>query len=301
MTWGWRYEYETRSRSGQRRLDLMAAARLSRFAPRAAGALHLRAAARATPQSIPALHGPGSGGGRNPHLLLQRCLCTAGSSGDGDGEGGDDGDKPKKRFGRAARKSTAEPEVAEAKPLDEPPEDAVPISGADDSEDGMLMKYGPDSVSMMPPVLIFPFSNRPLFPGVYQPCEVTNEQLAAALIAVKASAHPFVGVFLPKKDEATGEQPELANVSDPDQIHEVGTLAQITRLSQTPKGVQILLLGGRRVTLGRVVQKEPVMLAKVEEAKDENADDSEGPSLAKAYSMEVMQTIKEVRQRTPRA
>ena len=45
----------------------------------------------------------------------------------------------------------------------------------------------------------------------------------------------------------------------------------------------------------------PVMLAKVEEAKDENADDSEGPSLAKAYSMEVMQTIKEVRQRTPRA
>ena len=46
-------------------------------------------------------------------------------------------------------------------------------------EDGTLVKYS-ESISTMPPVLVFPFSNRPLFPGVYQPCEVTNEGLVAA-------------------------------------------------------------------------------------------------------------------------
>ena len=102
------------------------------------------------------------------------------------------------------------------------------------------------------------------------------------------------------KDEATGEQPELSNVTDPSQVHEVGTLAQITRLNQTPKGVSVLLLGGRRVTLDRVVQSAPVLLAKVEEAKD-ISDDNErtGPSLAKAYAMEVMQTIKEILKLNP--
>ena len=143
------------------------------------------------------------------------------------------------------------------------------------------------------------FPNRPLFPGVYQPCEVTNEQLASALVAVKASHHPFVSVFLPRPDPATGVQPELSNVTDPSEVHEVGTLAQITRLTQTPKGVQILLLGGRRVRMERVLQSEPVMLAKVEEAPDEVADDGDGPSLAKAYSMEVMQTIKEILKLNP--
>ena len=111
--------------------------------------------------------------------------------------------------------------------------------------------------------------------------------LVAALISAKASSHPFIGVFLPRAAEGSSEPLELSNISDPDQIHEVGTLAQITRLTQTPRGVQILLLGGRRITLGRVVQERPVMLAKVEEASDVIEPDGAGPSLAKAYSMEV--------------
>ena len=237
-----------------------------------------------------------------PVLLLSRFLCSSND----DGSGGDgDAPPPKKRFGKSKAPRTPKEEAAaadadvEATYPESPPEGAVPIDSSVESDDGGLVKYGPDNISTMPPVLVFPFSNRPLFPGVYQPCEVTHEALSAALVAVKASSHPFVAVFLPKKDEATGEQPELANVTDPSQIHEVGTLAQITRLSQTPKGVQVLLLGGKRVTLERVLQTEPVMLAKVSEAKDENSEAADGPSLAKAYSMEVMQTIKEILKLNP--
>ena len=224
-----------------------------------------------------------------PLQALARLLCSASGSGKDD----DDPSNDKKGDGDAAP-------VAE--PVDAPPED--PLTDAEEGtlpmsdEDGTLVKYS-ESISTMPPVLVFPFSNRPLFPGVYQPCEVTNEGLVAALVAAKNSHHPFVGVFLPRLDE-NGEQPELSNVTDPSQVHEVGTLAQITRLNQTPKGVSVLLLGGRRVTLDRVVQSAPVLLAKVEEAKD-ISDDNErtGPSLAKAYAMEVMQTIKEILKLNP--
>ena len=44
----------------------------------------------------------------------------------------------------------------------------------------------------------------------------------------------------------------------------------------------------------KMVQSEPVMLVKVEEAKDEQIDpEGDEPSLAKAYSMEVMQVRRE--------
>jgi len=169
----------------------------------------------------------------------------------------------------------------------------------DESSGDSLMKPEHHNISTMSPVLVFPFSNRPLFPGVYQPCEVTHEGLVAALVAAKTSSNPFVGVFLPRPSEEGGQAPELSNISDPAEVHEVGTLAQIIRLTQTPKGVQILLLGGRRITMERVVQDAPVMLAKVAEAKDVVDEEADGPSLAKAYAMEVMQTIKEILKLNP--
>ena len=49
----------------------------------------------------------------------------------------------------------------------------------------------------------------------------------------------------------------------------------------------------------RVVQNTPVMLAKVAEAKDVVDEPDAGPSLAKAYAMEVMQTIKEILKLNP--
>lgn len=244
----------------------------------------------------------------SPVLPLSRALCSSSSSRGGDDDGDNSsGGKPAlapEASATADADADASSEPAQAAdsasdggndeaPLAEPV-DALEVG--EDGEDG-LVKYD-ENISTIPPVLVFPFSNRPLFPGVYQPCEVTHEGLAAALIAAKASHHPFVAVFLPRADD-TGKIPELSNISSPEQAHDVGTLAQITRLTQTPKGVQILLLGGRRVTLEHVVQSEPVMLAKVSEAADEQTDDADGPSLAKAYSMEVMQTIKEILKLNP--
>ena len=211
--------------------------------------------------------------------LLQppwRALCSGASKGDGDGKDGNG-------------KPAADDSVLEAEPVEDVEEGTY----------GSLVKHDQHNISTMPPVLAFPFSNRPLFPGVYQPCEVTHDGLVAALVAAKVSSNPYVAVFLPRPNPETGVAPELTNITDPSEVHEVGTLAQITRLTQTPRGVQILLLGGRRVTMQRVVQNTPVMLAKVAEAKDVVDEPDAGPSLAKAYAMEVMQTIKEILKLNP--
>ena len=286
--------------SALRLLGQQAVRRVGASSSQAAPALLLRSTAW-QPSPAGALFALGGSGGAcgRPGMLIPRFLCSS-----SDDSGGDGDDKAaKKRFGKKKPPPAAAAEVdmdadpdaevvssdAEAEPeyLESPPEGALPVDeGSADREGDGLVRFGPDNISTMPPVLVFPFSNRPLFPGVYQPCEVTHEALSAALVAVKASSHPYVAVFLPKADEATGEQPELANVTDPSQIHEVGTLAQITRLSQTPKGVQVLLLGGKRITLGRVLQSEPVMLAKVVEAEDE-ARRGRRPLPRQAYSMEV--------------
>ena len=236
-----------------------------------------------------------------PHSAL-RLLCSSGSSSsDGDGDG-KDGDVTAKR--------------GELTSADEPVEATVVVTSEAESSESSLMSIDPSNISALPPVLVFPFPTRPLFPGVYQPAEVTNDALAKALLTVKASQLPYIGVFLPKEGheevsggvgdlDASDDGAEVAEVIaggtgdgggggsgvgggseetavsgaadgalappapllDVASLHEVGTLAQVTRLTQTPRGVQLLLLGHKRVRLGRPVQTSPVILARVEEAR----------------------------------
>jgi hypothetical protein len=141
--------------------------------------------------------------------LLQppwRALCSGASKGDGDGNDGNG--KP---------------------PSDDSVLEAEPVEDVEEGTYGSLVKHDQHNISTMPPVLAFPFSNRPLFPGVYQPCEVTHDGLVAALVAAKVSSNPYVAVFLPRPNPETGVAPELTNITDPSEVHEVGTLAQITR------------------------------------------------------------------------
>jgi len=238
-----------------------------------------------------------------PVLSLSRIFCSSSSGSD---------DDQNDKVGKKGHLSRFRPEadvMADADATADAVADATTTSDPEtpaaieaellgENSDSMLVKLDPANVSTMAPVLVFPFPTRPLFPGVYQPCEVTNTALATALMATKATSHPYVGVFLPRT-ETSGDQSEMANITDPSQVHDIGTLAHITRLTQHPRGVQLLLLGGRRVRLERAVQTIPVMLAKVTEAPDDLGDTDDGPLLAKAYSMEVMQTIKEILKLNP--
>ena len=149
-------------------------------------------------------------------ISWQRALC---SSSDDDGSEAN-GKKKKKKVAAVVDSVDSAEAVAEpaSKEMAEATSDEVFESSVEgDYEEGTLIKHDPENISTMPPVLVFPFSNRPLFPGVYQPCEVTHEGLCAALIEAKASSHPYVGVWLPKPNE-DGENVELMTVTDPSQV-----------------------------------------------------------------------------------
>lgn len=49
-----------------------------------------------------------------------------------------------------------------------------------------------------------PIQRRPLFPGFMAPLVVTDEALVEAMIALKKTPSPFVGVFLVKDSTVRG-------------------------------------------------------------------------------------------------
>jgi Lon protease-like protein len=246
-----------------------------------------------------------------PPSTLRVALCSSSSSNAGNGGGDGNGNGKKKPPTAAVAEADADAD-ADVELYDET--EVVQLVGVQDGgQDGempddvteALQKYDPNDISTMPPVVVFPFATRPIFPGIFQPCEVIDPRLVAALTAAKASHHPYVGVFLPKdKGEAgSGDSgKDVVPIIDPSELHDVGTLSQIMRLSPTPHGAQVLLMGGRRVTIDKVI-KSPSSAGDVLEVKVKEAADIEvepkTEDVAKAYAMEVMHTIKEILKLNP--
>ena len=78
-------------------------------------------------------------------------------------------------------------------------------------------------------LLAVPIQRRPLFPGFMAPLVVTDEALVEAMIAIKRTSSPFVGVFL-VKDAAVDLTVDRFSLTSMDQIHTTGTLAHIQQL-----------------------------------------------------------------------
>ncbi|MCL7041622.1 hypothetical protein MKW94_022835 [Papaver nudicaule] len=146
-------------------------------------------------------------------------------------------------------------------------------------------------------VIALPLAHRPLFPGFYMPINVKDPKLLSALSESRKRQAPYAGAFL-IKDE-TGTDPSLASTSETevihelkgkelyDRLHEVGTLAQITRI----EGEQVILIGHRRLRITEMVSENPLVV-KVDHLKDKpyKKDDD----VIKATTSEVISTLKDV-------
>ncbi|KAI3996637.1 hypothetical protein MKX01_009469 [Papaver californicum] len=146
-------------------------------------------------------------------------------------------------------------------------------------------------------VIALPLAHRPLFPGFYMPINVKDPNLLSALSECRKRQAPYAGAFL-IKDE-TGADPSLLSTSETevvhelkgkelyDRLHEVGTLAQITRI----EGEQVILVGHRRLRITEMVSENPLVV-KVDHLKDKpyNKDDD----VIKATTSEVISTLKDV-------
>ena len=178
-----------------------------------------------------------------------------------------------------------------------------------------------ESAPRMPHTVALPLVSRPLFPGLITSVTLTDKATIDALKAVQESSEQqaYVSCFLRKKDPTGVSQsgvllPEPEIITDPSDIYETGTLAQIHRLTaiDPPKpshpdesdienddgeAATLTLLAHRRVDLVSVNQVGPPIDVTI---KHWPRLEYTGPNdNIRALSNEIVNTIREVAQMNP--
>jgi len=149
-----------------------------------------------------------------------------------------------------------------------------------------------------PMVIALPLLQRPLFPGFYMPIHVKDPKLLQALVENSKRSGPYAGAFLVKDDEGTNPNAVTNSESDNSihdlkgkellkRLHDVGTLAQITRI----QGDLVVLLGHHRVQITEMVAEDPLTV-KVDHLKEMPYDKDD--DVIKATSFEVISTLRDV-------
>ncbi|TKV96531.1 hypothetical protein SEVIR_9G434300v4 [Setaria viridis] len=147
-------------------------------------------------------------------------------------------------------------------------------------------------------VIALPLLQRPLFPGFHMPIYVKDPKLLQALVENSKRSGPYAGAFLVKDDEGTNPNTVTSSESDNSihvlkgtellkRLHDVGTLAQITRI----QGNLVVLLGHHRVRITEMVAEDPLTV-KVDHLKEMPYDKDD--DVIKATSFEVISTLRDV-------
>lgn len=155
-----------------------------------------------------------------------------------------------------------------------------------------------DNAPTYPHVLAIPAHRRPFFPGVVLPMTITNPDVTKALMALRESGQKYVGVFLKKggdksgaSDAATGGTEDL--IKDLSEIHHVGSYARIDNmLPFDANSVQVLMVSQRRIAIDGVHDAGPPLRATINPL--ENVDFDPKNKLIRAYSNEIVATLREI-------
>ena len=111
---------------------------------------------------------------------------------------------------------------------------------------------------------ILPLRNNVLFPGVVIPITVGRDK-SIKLIQDSNKGNKIIGVVSQKNQEQ--ESPNF------DDLHSIGTVAQIIRLLKMPDGSStVIIQGKRRFEIETPLQTEPYMKAKVKVFKEKSID-----------------------------
>ena len=149
------------------------------------------------------------------------------------------------------------------------------------------------------PLIALPL--RPVFPKTVAPLLLTRASQVAMVKAAIESQKRLVGLVLAKGDgqsEVSAEAPQQAEDVAPDELHEVGVVAQILKAQATPDGKEMhILVGGMdRIRIRRVLTRKPHTVAEVEYLHETKIDsDAE----LRAYALAVINSIKDLIQLSP--
>jgi ATP-dependent Lon protease len=140
-------------------------------------------------------------------------------------------------------------------------------------------------------LIILPVRNVVMFPGVVAPLTVGRERSRAAVQEAARLARP-VGVLLQSKPEA--------DVPGPDDLHWVGTTANVLRYLTAPDGRHhVICQGTQRFRVLQFLDGFPFLAARVELVDEPAAEDAdiEGRALnLKRRAMEVLELLPQVPQ-----
>ncbi len=146
-------------------------------------------------------------------------------------------------------------------PMIDEESDFIPLLSAED-EDNMHAEKIPDVLS------ILPLRNTVLFPGVVIPITVGRDK-SINLIKDAYKGDKTIGVVAQKNDSIEDPQP--------DDLHNVGTVAQIIKMLRMPDGnTTVIIQGKKRFRIKEFTQNEPYYKAKTqrfEETRPEKNDE----------------------------
>ena len=124
--------------------------------------------------------------------------------------------------------------------------------------------------SSHPQVLVVPLNRRPLMPGVIMPVRVMDERLILEIEEMKARGQAYVGTFL-RRTEGESE-----NVDPSDDMHDVGTFAQVQSVIRIPDISDTLKDEGDKDGEMSQVDVKAKAEARIKAAKGSGAEDSGG-------------------------
>lgn len=130
------------------------------------------------------------------------------------------------------------------------------------------------------------------------PLVITDEALVEAMIALKKTPAPFVGVFM-LNDSNVDLTVDKFSLTRLDQIHRVGTLAHIQQLEAGPGGAIAMLMAHRRVLIKDQVNiRAPPVIVKVQHLAQPSLEESNSDAV-KATSNEILATLRDLVKASP--
>ncbi|MDS4068421.1 MAG: endopeptidase La, partial [Candidatus Competibacter sp.] len=130
---------------------------------------------------------------------------------------------------------------------------------------------------------LLPLSERPFFPAQALPLLLNEEPWLPTIEAAAGREQRVIGLVLVKPDSA-----EKAGPAD---FHEVGTVARMHQLARGDNRLQFIAQGLKRFRIGKWLSSVPPYHVQVEYLSE---DDGAGVDELRAYSLAVINTLKEL-------
>ena len=141
------------------------------------------------------------------------------------------------------------------------------------------------AADILPPTLyLLPLSERPFFPAQALPLLLNEDPWLTTVEAAANLEQRVIGLILVKPDSA-----EKAH--GPEDFHPVGTVARMHQLARNDGRLQFIAQGLKRFRIDKWLSSEPPYHVHVEYL---NEDDDAGVEELRAYSLAVINTLKEL-------